>query len=260
MDVLGESEKDQAEAQALSRELVEKLLWPISGQMYDLENLHRRQAAAVLNHIVDPNQDVQKLIRAWIKSLKETNFAKYLEAVVVALKHSYEDNVGSILEKLILSQSGEVELEDEEESELIEAVPDNLELTLQIATKLSQTIGVGKLKSPMKELLVSFFQVGLKQAFSELKSLGFLRVLEVFMKLLPDSSLAEVGKYYESCLDNISDEIQTFLQGHINIAGHVEEFLNSSLKSFSSHLANILSGRLSRCLSHPHSLLLTTPD
>jgi hypothetical protein len=242
LDALGESEKDHAEAQVLSRELVEKLLWPISGQMYDMENLHRRQAAAVLNYIIDPNQDVQRLIRAWIKSMKDTNFAKYLEAIVVALKHSYEDNVGETLEKLMLAHQGELELEEDEETELLEALSENLEFTMQLATKLSQTIGVGKLKSPMKELLVSFFHVGLKQAFTEIKSIGFLRVLEVFMKLLPDSSLVEVGRFYDDCLDGISEDMKTFLEGHINIGGQVEEFLNSSLRSFTSHLANIVSG------------------
>lgn len=241
LDELGESEKDQLEAQQLSRQLVEKLLWPISGQMYDMENFHRRQAAAALNYIIDPNEDIQKMIRAWIKSMKDSNFGKYLEAIIVALKHAYEDNIGGVLEKLISSHQEEIELE-ENESDLVETLAENLEYTMQIATKLSQTLGVGKLKSPLKELLVLFFQVGLKHAFSEVKSLGFLRLLEVFMKLLPDSSLLEVGKYYESCLDNVSDEMKTFLGGHINIGGDAEEFLNDSLKRFTSHLTNIVSG------------------
>jgi hypothetical protein len=75
--------------------------------------------------------------------MKDTNFAKYLEAEVVALKHSYEDNGGETLEKLMLAHQGELELEEDEETELLEALSGNLEFTMQLATKLSQTRPLG---------------------------------------------------------------------------------------------------------------------
>lgn len=211
--------------------------------MYDVENLNRGQAAAILNYIVDETPEIQNIVRGYIKSLKETNFSKYLEAIIIALKKSYEQNVIEILEKLSQvshQEENELNIEDSE-SDLLNELNENLNNTIYFATKLSQSLGIGKLKSSTDELVL-FFKVGLEQAFSNINYFGFLRVLEVFLKLLPDSNLLQVGEYYDKCVDSISDEIRKFIGDHINIGGNIEEFSKTSLQSFSSHLSHLASG------------------
>jgi hypothetical protein len=61
--------------------------------MYDVENLNRRQAAAVLCYYVDPSPIVQEAVKCLMKSLKEKDIVKYLEVQMVALKSVFMDHV-----------------------------------------------------------------------------------------------------------------------------------------------------------------------
>ena len=91
--------------------LVNYLLLPLSNSMmFDIENLNRRQAAAVLCYYLDPSVTVQEAVSGLIKCLKERDIVKYLEVQMVALKSFYTDNVvNKLKEKLTLEEDSGLE-------------------------------------------------------------------------------------------------------------------------------------------------------
>jgi hypothetical protein len=89
-----DSNKRSIEIDSLTQLLVNSLIHPLSDSlMYDVENLNRRQAAAVLCYYIDPSQIVQDAVKSLIKSLKEKDIVKYLEVQMVALKSAFMDHV-----------------------------------------------------------------------------------------------------------------------------------------------------------------------
>ena len=86
--------------------------------MYDIENLNRRQAAAVLCYYSDPSPVIQDTVKNMIKCLRENDIVKYLEVQMVALKSFYSENVvNKLKEKQMLEE--ESMLEDYLEAERI---------------------------------------------------------------------------------------------------------------------------------------------
>ena len=78
----------------LTNMLVNSLLLPLSNSiMYDIGNLNRRQAAAMLFYYLHPSTIVQESVKNLIKFLKEGDIVKYLEVQMVALKSFYTEKV-----------------------------------------------------------------------------------------------------------------------------------------------------------------------
>jgi hypothetical protein len=83
---LGDSEEEGAAARALSRQLVSGLLAPMSiATVYNIESLNRRQAAAVLCHIVDDDDHAQEVMRVWIKRMKDFDPVKVRTCLHISL-------------------------------------------------------------------------------------------------------------------------------------------------------------------------------
>ena len=107
------------ESENLIKILVNSLLIPLSNSlMYNIENLNRRQAAAVLCYYSDPSPVIQDTVKNMIKCLRENDIVKYLEVQMVALKSFYSENVvNKLKEKQMLEE--ESMLEDYLEAERI---------------------------------------------------------------------------------------------------------------------------------------------
>ena len=107
------------ESENLIKILVNSLLIPLSNSlMYDIENLNRRQAAAVLCYYSDASPVIQDTVKNMIKCLRENDIVKYLEVQMVALKSFYSENVvNKLKEKQMLEE--ESMLEDYLEAERI---------------------------------------------------------------------------------------------------------------------------------------------
>lgn len=208
---LGDSEENALLSEQLSRQLVENLLCPLGGSMYDIEHLNRRQAAALMGYIVDPSNEVQKVVKVWIKTLKDQNIGKYLETILVALKKSYEERIRPLLvqHKEAVEQFGRDEDNEEEGHEDYPTLLQEEAAALVLfAQKLAQSLGVGKAKGQTKDFLVLFFKVGITYGLQEIDNAGFLILLEPFLKLLGDAESTQVLSAYEEAYESAPVELR----------------------------------------------------
>jgi hypothetical protein len=196
-----------AEVESLTTMLVESLLLPLRDSMiFDVANLNRRQAAAVLCYYLEPSPLVQEAIKGLIKCLKEADIVKYLEVQMVALKGVYAENVVS---RLVDKQ----QMEEEEgldnylaaEREASNAIAAGYAVTVSLSKKLVATMGVGKAKGTALSATVNFFKAGIDVCLSQASHMGFVCVLEQYLRLLPPVNVKVVGDYFEMKVDASAD-------------------------------------------------------
>ena len=196
-----------AEVESLTTMLVESLLLPLRDSMiFDVANLNRRQAAAVLCYYLEPSPLVQEAIKGLIKCLKEADIVKYLEVQMVALKGVYAENV---VARLVDKQ----QMEDEEgldnylaaEREASNAIAAGYAVTVSLSKKLVATMGVGKAKGTALSATVNFFKAGIDVCLSQASHMGFVCVLEQYLRLLPPVNVKVVGDYFEMKVDASAD-------------------------------------------------------
>lgn len=222
----------------LSRRLVENLLCPLSSSMYDVEHLNRRQAAALLAYLVDPSVEVQRVVRAWVKMLKDSNLGKYLEAILVALKKSYEEKIRSVIaqHREAVEQFGSAANPDEDE-DYPGVLQEEGAVLLHFAQRLAQTLGVGRAKGSTRELLVVFFRVGISYALQEVDNGGFLALLEPFLKLLGVTEAGQVLGVLEEACDQCSEEVRRVVVDGLEAGeGGVDSHCAGAFEDFSTRL------------------------
>jgi hypothetical protein len=190
----------------LGESLTDGLLRPLSQSMvYDSASINRRQAAAILVHIIDPIDSVQKYVKDWVRKLKENSISKYFEVQLVTLKAYFERKVVDIVANF---NADEDRNDEEAEADINSA----LEEVCDLSRRLSQTMGVGKVKGDALEALGQFFLLGLEFAFADGVSVqvNFLRVLSSYFKLLQAAHLRTVSEYFEEHIEkhgvNLEDE------------------------------------------------------
>jgi len=190
----------QMSIEQLGDTLTDGLLRPLSQSMvYDPSSINRRQAAAILVHIMDPIDSVQKYVKDWVRKLKENSISKYLEIQLVTLKGFFEKNVMDLVANL--------NADDDRDDEAAEAgINTALEAVGDLSRRLSQTMGVGKVKGDALEALGQFFILGLEFAFAEEFSvqLNFLRILAPYLKLLQAEHLRTVSEYFDDHIEKHS--------------------------------------------------------
>lgn len=196
-----------AEVESLTAMLVESLLLPLRDSMiFDVANLNRRQAAAVLCYYLEPSPLVQEAIKGLIKCLKDADIVKYLEVQMVALKGVYAENV---VARLVDKQ----QMEEEEgldnylaaEREASNAIAAGYAVTVSLSKKLVATMGVGKAKGTALSATVNFFKAGIDVCLSQASHMGFVCVLEQYLRLLPPLNVKVVGDYFEIKVDASAD-------------------------------------------------------
>jgi hypothetical protein len=197
------SEQDQNDG--LSFRLAENLFYPLGQVMlYDAENLNRRQAAAILSFMADSQPRVQEVVKVWAKKLKEIDFVKYLEIQLVTLRTVFTDRVLKHLSVLrdadTLASATNYTTNDVEELE--ENVEEGYQYLHLLAQKVSQTLGVGKLKGDHAVALSKLFMTGLDFAFTDVAALSFLSALEPYFRFLPAPQIDDVRSHLESLLDS----------------------------------------------------------
>ncbi len=182
--------------------LVDKLLAPVSQVMiYDIENINRRQAAAILMHIQSPYDVVKKFVKEWVKELKRLAVVKLLEIQLVTLKMFFEDRVVITINKY----SEMVDDNEFDEIEAIDHINDQLQMVMELAKTLSSSMFVGKAKGESLEALGKLFLLGMEYAFSNgiSSNIKFLNVLTPYIKLLEPIHLQTITEYYDNHIMNL---------------------------------------------------------
>jgi hypothetical protein len=206
------SRTSMAEAEELNSLLVNKLLVPLSNSMmFDIENLNRRQAAAVLCYYLDSSPAVQDSVKLLIKNLKDRDVVKYLEVQMVALKGVYTLQVISHLrEKQQMEEEGEFDEDIETEQEVSNKISEGYETTISLAKRLVSTMGVGKLKGDALHATVNFFRAGIDVCFAQPLHTGFTKIIEQYLRLLPPPNVKIIAEYFECKVEKAEDLAELF--------------------------------------------------
>lgn len=148
-----------------SKKLVNDALLPLARVTAANSNeFYRREAALVLANITGSGTYATQTVVSWARILKKTNPVRMLESHMACLRLAFENWVNTDPEDLQNSSPTEEELEAFEDSEKIHnQMFVDMEHT---ASKLSTTLGVGKLNDPnLKKSLLGFMKEGIRYAF-----------------------------------------------------------------------------------------------
>ena len=170
-----------------------------------------------------------RFIKEWIKKLKDNSIIKYLEIQLVTLKVFFEDRVLSLISKL----KNEEEKSDDRNS--LFSIESSIDVVCDLSKRLSQTMGVGKVKGPAVESMIKFFILGMEYSFSNGLSahLAFVRNLLPYIKFLPSENLKTVLNYFETHISeseiDLDDEF--IIENRFDLSSIIQ-----TLKDFRSYL------------------------
>ena len=186
----------------LSLQLIESLLRPLANHLIDdVENLNRRQAAAVLYYLLDCNPLVEDAVRQLMRQLKEADTVKFLEIHIVALKGLFSDCVMKALQARNTADEEDDLGFDFQSSEKVEE--DGYDRVELLARKLSQSLGIAKLKDTHLLGLVNLFKASIDYAFSDGDlCLGYVCCLGYYVRFLPPHSVRDVAQHFNHCLES----------------------------------------------------------
>ena len=208
----GMEEESAGDAAKIANQLVLAVLLPLSRNLlFDVQNLNRRQAAAVLNYLLDPSETVQEAVKTVTRKLKESDIVKYLEIQMVLLKSVFGEHVVKAVKTRMAAEDNE----DDGNFDLIQHAQVEAEgytVVEDLARKLAQTLGVAKLRDEALVALENFFRVGLEYALSDMTQLGFTGVLSAYVRFLPPASLK-----------NLAETIREHLEGNQALIDVVQE-------------------------------------
>ena len=197
----GSSLQDRSSRECTSRLLINSLLYPLEAVLvFDIDNLNRRQGAAVLNFLSGDNENIIEVVKLWCKKLKDADMIKYLEVQMVALKGMFNDKILPYVSQLrdadrLESQSNYSTGDIEDFEENVEAGSSALQ---QFSQRMSHTFGVGKLKGEAAVALVLFFKAGIDYALSDVCKMSFFSSLDYYIRFLSSAYVSEISSYLEA--------------------------------------------------------------
>jgi hypothetical protein len=205
-------EKDRESLQGLSTVLVKKLLIPLSGSFaFDIQNLNRRQAAAVLQFILHKDQQVQDTVKTIAKRLRDSSIVTFLEVQLVTMRTCYnEDILLSVQRRLAAEENDQddVDFDFVENDQLIQA---GYEKLASYSRKFSSLLGVGKLKDTQLEAVDAFLKLAMDFTLSDIHHVGFAEAASPFLRFLPVNHKHQFHSYLTGVIEAnpvINEEIQ----------------------------------------------------
>ncbi|TMW62186.1 hypothetical protein Poli38472_009679 [Pythium oligandrum] len=160
---------------------------------------NKRQAAAVLRFFADSDQQNQQVVKAFSKQVKSESPVRYLEVQMTALRQVY-NNVLAVKEELESNEHDEAT-----EEELQESI-DSSELELkELAKKLSQSLGVGKIAASLRAPFFRFLCEGVRFSLERQIQFSFLEAVKPYLSHLDKSSTKQLHAYFEQMLERVED-------------------------------------------------------
>ena len=206
----GKAEGREAQSGVLQNLMLSSLSSTI---IFDLANINRRQAAAVLGHILDKDERITSIVKALTKKLKSKAPASYLQVQLVALKSTYLELVEPHARARAEAEEGNEEDGYDEKSNF-EEISRGLERINQFAAALTTNWGVGnKLPPDASKALLSFFKVALTFALEKPSHYPFVETLSLYFKFVPkdDESLDFIADHLKELIakvDGLEDKLE----------------------------------------------------
>lgn len=124
----------------------------------------RREAGSVMAHIVGSGQTSRQMVTSMSRLLKKLDPVQLLESHMVCLRLSFDDWLNHEPEEPESDNPTEEEMVEFEQAE--KEHRENFLMMVQRASRLSQSLGVGKVDKQLESPLQGFAREGIKYAFS----------------------------------------------------------------------------------------------
>lgn len=180
-----DSDSYNDQTNAIAHQLATSLLLPLSRSLlFDVENMNKRQAAAVLRYINDSNPQLQEVAKQFGKKLKERGgLMRLAETFLTCLKMFFQEKILPVIK----SQQQQSEDEDMDYTDLEQLQEAGYENLLSLAKRLSQQIvPVGRARGETRGCVMALCQAALDYALQDAEGqhVGFSGCLPPFVRLL----------------------------------------------------------------------------
>ncbi|KAF1317834.1 Cohesin subunit sa-1, partial [Globisporangium splendens] len=164
---------------------------------------NKRQSAAVLRYFTEDSKHSVDIVKAFSKQVKNETPVRYLEVQMTALRQQY-NSILALQEELVAVKNSDVEDEDAQQ-ELQETI-ENSELQLkELAKKLSQSLGVGKVAATLRAPFFRFLCEGVRYSLEKQEHFAFLEPLRPYLSHLDPSSMKQLRAYFLQLLEELNE-------------------------------------------------------
>jgi cohesin complex subunit SA-1/2 len=157
-----------AESEAVSEnvDLVREMFLPFARSLAtNWKYGNRREAGYALAHITGSGPEAAKIVGAMARVVKKIDPVRLLETQMACLRTSFEDWLNSEPEEPESDRPTDDEMANYDEAQI--KYQEKFQLMEQQASRLSQSLGVGKLSDPkLKKPLLGFVREGVRFSFS----------------------------------------------------------------------------------------------
>lgn len=163
---------------------------------------NRRQSAAVLRYFTENAKVSVDVVKAFSRHMKNETPVRYLEVQMTALRQQFNSILALKGELLALSSS-----KDDEDSrqELQESVDVSEAQLKELAKKLSQSLGVGKIAPGLRAPFFRFLCEGVRYSLERREQFAFLEPLRSYLGHLDPSSMKQLRGYFMQLLEEMNE-------------------------------------------------------
>ncbi|KAG1707974.1 hypothetical protein DVH05_024626 [Phytophthora capsici] len=166
----------------------------------------KHQAASVLQYFISSGKSSVEVVKTFGKQVKTDAPVRYLEIQMTALRQMFSSIL--VWKQDIETAEANANSSDDEAAELeeLKSKVENSEQDLkELAKRLSQSLGVGKIPLSLKAPFLRFMREGVRYAMEHPTQFEFLETMRVYMGHLDNSSLAQLREYFMERLNGLRD-------------------------------------------------------
>lgn len=157
--------RDLDEQDVEDKERVDDLLLPFCRTcVANWSSSNRREAASVMEHVAGSGQFSRQMVTSMTRLLKKLDPVRLLESHMVCLRVSFDEWLNEVPEEPESDNPIEEEMVEYEQAE--KEHREKFLMMVQRASRLSQSLGVGKVDKQLESPLQAFAREGIKYAFS----------------------------------------------------------------------------------------------
>nr|CCA14325.1 cohesin subunit putative [Albugo laibachii Nc14] len=160
----------------------------------------KRQAAAILRYLTGSDDKSLEAVKAFCKYFRTKTPVRFLEIQMTALRQLFTTLL-IMQDELNLQESGKEEDKDDLQAN-ITAVDQELK---DLAKKLSQALGVGKIAPSLRASFFRFLCEGIRHALEDHRNFGFLECLRPYLVHLDRPSRKQLENYFTQLLERVQD-------------------------------------------------------
>lgn len=167
---------------------------------------NRRQSAAVLRYFTENAKHSVDIVKAFSKYVKNETPVRYLEVQMTALRQQYNSILALKDELDPMTTSND---DEDARQELQETVEHSEAQLKDLAKKLSQSLGVGKISTSLRAPFFRFLCEGVRFSLERREHFAFLDPLRPYLGHLDVSSMKQLRTYFLQLLEDLNEAPDT---------------------------------------------------